>query len=108
MVNGTVFIRGSGTVNLTAANNVALAKINTTNSAINAAADSDLSGAGAITDNNSNLISTGQATLSAATGIGSASKISTNIGTPVATNSTSGDNDAVLLQCPRHWCSGRG
>src|SRR5438105_1855882 len=93
MADGTVYSTGSGTVTLLAAGNVALGQINTTSSAINVTAT-----AGAIADNTAaetaNLVTSGTATLSAATGIGSAgaaADIDTTIGTLVATNSTSGN-----------------
>ncbi len=45
MADGTVFTTGSGTVGLTAANNIVLGQINTTSSAVNLTAT-----AGAISD----------------------------------------------------------
>ncbi len=93
MADGTIYSTGSGTVTVLAATNVLLGEITTTSSAINVTAT-----AGAISDNTAaetaNLTTSGTATLSAATGIGSAggaADIDTTIGTLVATNNTSGN-----------------
>ena len=93
MADGTVYSTGSGTVTLLAGTNVKLGQIITTSSAINVTAT-----AGAITDNTAsetaNLITNTTATLSAATGIGSAGgtgDIDTTIGTLVTSNTVSGN-----------------
>ncbi|NTW52780.1 MAG: filamentous hemagglutinin N-terminal domain-containing protein, partial [Chlorobiaceae bacterium] len=92
----------SGAIVYNATGDVALSQLNSTSGAINVTADSDTNGAGKITDiltngsggeGGSNIITSGTATLSAATGIGTSvfdEDIDTTIGTLVASNSTSG------------------
>src|SRR5207237_4239410 len=87
------YTEGRATETVTAARKVRLGDIRTASSAINVTAS-----AGAITETTAaetaNLTTSGTATLSAATGIGSAggaADIDTTIGTLAATNNTSGN-----------------
>ena len=95
MQDGTSTTTDSGQIDYTATGDVLLSVLQSSSGDLNVTADSDSSGAGAIIDNTNseaaNLITTGTATLQAATGIGNSSDIDTTIGTLVATNTTSGN-----------------
>ena len=95
MADGTSASTGSGQIDYSASGDVSLSLLQSNSGNLNVTADSDSSGAGAILDNTNgetaNLITTGTATLQAATGIGNTDDIDTTIGTLVATNTTSGD-----------------
>ena len=98
MADGTKTTSDTGAITYSATANVALDQLKSTSGSLNVTADSDASGAGAITDSTAgeaaNLVTTGTATLSAATGIGSAggaADLDTTIGTLVATNTTTGN-----------------
>ncbi len=98
MANGTTTTTDTGSISYSATGSVALSLLTSTSGPLNVTADSDASGSGAITDSSlaeaANLVTTGTATLSAATGIGSAGgagDLDTTIGTLVATNTTMGN-----------------
>ncbi|NTU59180.1 MAG: S-layer family protein, partial [Chlorobiaceae bacterium] len=97
MSDGTVTSTNTGTIGYSATGGVALSQLSSTSGDISVTAGSGASVVGAITDNKtsdeaSNLITGGTATLTAETGIGtSGSDMDTTIGTLVATNTTSGD-----------------
>lgn len=98
MADGTNSTSLAGAITYKASGNVALSLLQSTGSAaINVSADTDSAGGGSIIDNTAaeaaNLVTTGAATLTAATGIGGAAgaDIDTTIGTLAATNIASGD-----------------
>ena len=95
MQDGTSTSTDSGEISYSAVGDVSLSQLQSNSGPLNVTADSDSSGAGAIIDNltgeTSNLVTTGTATLQAATGIGAADDIDITIGTLVATNTTLGN-----------------
>lgn len=93
MQDGASATTDSGEISYSATGDVSLGLLQSNSGSLNVTADSDSSGAGAIIDNTNgeaaNLVTTGTATLQAATGIGGTDDIDTTIGTLVATNTTS-------------------
>jgi hypothetical protein len=103
MVDGTIINAGSGTISLSAAENISLGQITTTNNTTSSV--SVTSTDGGIIDNGDSqvdIVSAGEVTLSAATGIGSANDIETSVVSLDITNTGSGaididETDAITV-----------